>query len=314
MSADVAGPMLATREQPPEMPTVAPATGTFDFEPTYSGNVGNDMGISTMGFRSAKYNPPEWHENNYSKYYQSFSDRDNSERVRHESKRTIKETEAQTQKTQSESTKKLAERLKDINFWKFELNREIQDVIAETDLLLEQKKRLENALRATEIPLHIATDNLNCRQRRQGLDLVQDDVELNLLKVSLLISCVLTSFAGSVRNKSEKIIGPVKWFVSPIIEICYKCWKIYQPRPFIIGLGPTGISSTVCRLHKYCHIEFEYIDLNCTFTHYSINDNWCTYDTVFFLKSSSPLNCTFTSVCNSDQWQCECIPAYSFRK
>ena len=28
----------------------------------------------------------------------------------------------------------------------------------------------------------------------------------------------------------------MKWFVWPIIEICYKCWKSYQPRPFIIGL------------------------------------------------------------------------------
>ena len=59
----------------------------------------------------------------------------------------------------------------------------LQDVIDETELLLAQKKRLENALRATEVPLHIATDNLNCRQRRQGLDLVQDDVEISLLKV-----------------------------------------------------------------------------------------------------------------------------------
>lgn len=50
-------------------------------------------------------------------------------------------------------------------------------------MLLAQKKRLENALRATEIPLHIATDNLNCRQRRLGVDLVQDNVEISLLKV-----------------------------------------------------------------------------------------------------------------------------------
>ena len=42
----------------------------------------------------------------------------------------------------------------------------------------------------------------------------------------------------SVWNKSGKIISPVKWFVSLIIEICYKCWKSYHPRPFIIGLGP----------------------------------------------------------------------------
>lgn len=155
-------------------------------EITYTGNTGNDMGISTMGFRSAKYNPSEWHEGNYAKYYQSFVDRDGSERNRHESKRTINETEETTNKTQADVTKKLAERCKDIDFWKSELEREIRDVIDETDLMLAQKKRLENALRATEVPLHIATDNLNCRARRQGLDLVQDDVEISLLKVSRL--------------------------------------------------------------------------------------------------------------------------------
>ena len=55
---------------------------------------------------------------------------------------------------------------------------------------------------------------------------------------------------GSVRNKCRKIsIRPVKWFVSPIIEICYKCWKSYQPRPFIIGLGPT-VQQVFRTLHK----------------------------------------------------------------
>jgi len=78
----------------------------------------------------------------------------------------------------------LGERLHDIHFWKSELDREITDMISETDLLLAQKKRLDHALLATEIPMHIATDNLNCRARRQGIDLVQDEVELSLLKVS----------------------------------------------------------------------------------------------------------------------------------
>lgn len=178
-----ATPVLAATEQPPQKPCVEPTTGTFDFETTYTGNVGNDMGMSTMGYRSAKYNIPEWHEMNYAKYYQAFADRDNAEKVRHASRETMNETDALAHATQGDTTKKLAERLKDIHFWQFELEREIKDLIAETDLLLDQKKRLENALRATEIPLHIATDNLNVRQRRQGGDLVQDCVELNLLKV-----------------------------------------------------------------------------------------------------------------------------------
>uniref|UniRef100_A0A1I8FI58 Tektin n=1 Tax=Macrostomum lignano TaxID=282301 RepID=A0A1I8FI58_9PLAT len=91
-------------------------------------------GISTVGFRSEKRNPTrgEWQDSNYQKYYQSFVDRENSQK------------------------------------------REIQDVLDETDLLCAQKVRLENALMATEIPLHIATDNLNCRRRRYGVDLEVD--------------------------------------------------------------------------------------------------------------------------------------------
>lgn len=116
---------LASREIPPQ-PPAASVNPNPDNEITYTGNTGNDMGISTMGFRSAKYNPSEWHESNYAKYYQSFVDRDHAERVMHESKRTTKETEATTNKTQAEATKKLAESAKNIEFWKFELNREIQ--------------------------------------------------------------------------------------------------------------------------------------------------------------------------------------------
>ena len=115
---------LASREVPPDPPVCA-VNPNPDMEMTYTGNTGNDMGISTMGFRSAKYNPSEWHETNYAKYYQSFVDRDNAERVIHESKRTEKETKETTNKTQAEATKKLAESAKNIEFWKFELNREI---------------------------------------------------------------------------------------------------------------------------------------------------------------------------------------------
>lgn len=84
----------------------------------------------------------------------------------------------------------------DIHFWKTELEREIRDIIAETDLQCEQKKRLENALMATEVPLYIATDNLESRARREDGDLVDDPVERELLKVCAIIQC---SGSGSTR-------------------------------------------------------------------------------------------------------------------
>jgi len=196
---------LASREIPPARAPEPAVDTNPQMEITYTGNTGNDMGIATMGFRAAKYNPSEWHESNYAKYYQSFVDRDSAERIRHESKRTRNETADTTRKTEDDVTKKLAERCKDIDFWKSELDREIRDVIDETDLLLAQKKRLENALRATEIPLHIATDNLNCRQRRQGLDLVQDDVEISLLKEVEIINNVRDLLQNTIAQAEKQI-------------------------------------------------------------------------------------------------------------
>ncbi|ELT93692.1 hypothetical protein CAPTEDRAFT_213472 [Capitella teleta] len=185
MATDTVGSiptMMASNEFPPGQQTAALMSSSFPYKSTYTGNVGNDMGISTIGYSSNQRIVPEWEENNYSKYYKAYAGRDNAERVRLDANNVIKETEVLTNATQAESTKKLAERLKDVNFWKAELEREINDVIIETDLVCEQKKRPENAPRSTEVPLHIASDNLNCRQMRQGVDLVQDEVDLNLLK------------------------------------------------------------------------------------------------------------------------------------
>lgn len=82
------------------------------------GNIGNDMGISTVGYRSARYNLPEWEEANYMKYCQSAADQDNAERVRVASQDLMREGGALLRHTQEATTLKLAERLKDIHFWK----------------------------------------------------------------------------------------------------------------------------------------------------------------------------------------------------
>jgi tektin-4 len=149
---------------------------------SFHGNMGNGSGVSTVGYRVGKYTPAEWEESNYQKYYQAMTDKDTAQQTYNNSWSVIRDTDAITEKNQAQSTQKLRERLHDINFWKQELEREIVDVIDEVELLKKQKKRLENALMATECPLHIVTDNLNCRNRRYGGERVDDDVEKALLK------------------------------------------------------------------------------------------------------------------------------------
>ncbi|KAK2112579.1 hypothetical protein P7K49_012326 [Saguinus oedipus] len=140
-------------------------------------------GLATSGFRTAKYLLEEWFQNCHARYHQAFADRDKSERQRHESQQLAAETQALAQRTQQDSTRRVGERLQDTHGWKSELQREVEALTAETDLLLAQKQRLERALDATEVPFSIATDNLQCRERRQHPNLVRDHVETELLKV-----------------------------------------------------------------------------------------------------------------------------------
>lgn len=140
-------------------------------------------GLATAGFRTAKYLMDEWFQNSYARYHQAFADRDYSERQRHESRQLAAETGALAQRTQLDSTRKVGERLEDMHCWKSELQREIDELSTETDLMIAQKLRLQRALDATSVLFSIATDNLQCRERRQHPDLVRDYVEVELLKV-----------------------------------------------------------------------------------------------------------------------------------
>lgn len=148
------------------------------------------QGQASAGFRTAKFTPQDWVQKNYAKFYQSFTDRENAERNQHESKKLANETLELSVRTQSDSTKKLGERLHDIGFWKYELQREIEDMLAETDMLLAQQVRLEKALDSTEVPQEVGFDNLRCRERRYGADLVRDNVEVQLVREADLIKSI----------------------------------------------------------------------------------------------------------------------------
>ncbi|XP_077173082.1 tektin-4 [Paroedura picta] len=184
-------------------------------------NTGPDSscGLATAGFRTAKYLPEEWHQNNYARYHEAFADRDHSERCRQESQSLAAYTAALAQRTQEDSTTKVGERLQDIHFWKSELQKEIEDLEAETGLLAAQKVRLERALDTTELPYTIATDNLQCRERRQPPDLVRDQVEVELLKEAELIRNVQELLKRTLKqavnqmqlNRDHKQICEMDW-------------------------------------------------------------------------------------------------------
>ena len=65
----------------------------------------------------------------------------------------------------------------------------------EINLLITEIRRLENALQSTELPMQIARDCLGNRQRRIDTDLVQDNAEKQLLKVSKICNIIFNDIS-----------------------------------------------------------------------------------------------------------------------
>lgn len=149
-------------------------------QPRYSGT---SSGLATAGYRSAKYTKDEWIANNRAVLNLAATEGASAEQIQIASKALRAETEAIVALQQNNGTRYLGERLQDVHFRKSELERHIARLLTDTERLATLKWRLEKALHGTEIPFAIATDNLVCRERRSGPDLVQDRVEEELYKV-----------------------------------------------------------------------------------------------------------------------------------
>ncbi|KAF0287456.1 Tektin-4 [Amphibalanus amphitrite] len=116
------------------------------------------------------------------KVFGARSDKENSEMLRELSKRQQDECLTTSRHRAADTTKKLGERLRDTNYWKFELERLLEDMRNEIDLMLAQKNRLRNSLNASQVPYMIVTDSLDTRRRRIDGDLVTDQLDVALMK------------------------------------------------------------------------------------------------------------------------------------
>lgn len=138
-----------------------------------------------------RYSPRDWMNSNHTNYLSSDRVRTAAERLRLDTVRLCKETDDKTKRTQGEVGKRLGNRLGDIQFWKSELSHETDLMMTETNDLNEAKRLLERALQETENPLHVSQECLYNREKRQSIDLVHDNVEKELIKVSRLVDMLI---------------------------------------------------------------------------------------------------------------------------
>ena len=180
-----------------------------------------------------RYTPSDWASTQRQHYLTADKFRQLSESLRTDSNRLAREVDDQTRAAQDESGKKLGERVSDIEFWRYrfaqqtsedqlftsicvttcvcsnELNHETDAQVTETNQLAEAKRQVERALLETENPLHIAQECLFTREKRQGIDLVHDDTERELLKVraSCFVSIPYNDYT-SLRADRPAAIDP----------------------------------------------------------------------------------------------------------
>lgn len=102
-----------------------------------------------------RYSMEDWKNATHGAIKTSEAWRSGAEKLRDDSDRMVLDREQVTDRTQKETSKNIGERVGDISFWKSEVKFETGKQVAETNSLLENKKRLERALKETEAPLQV---------------------------------------------------------------------------------------------------------------------------------------------------------------
>lgn len=154
-----------------------------------------------------RYTPLEWTQNNLSRYNESDTNRNYSERLRGDFIRVMRQTDEKVSGGQRESGRRIGERITDTTFWRNEAKAELERLITEAERLQESKRNIQKATVDIEGPLHIAQECLYQRETRKGIELVHDQPEQALLKevetyrnAQERLAALLSQIQGQLNN------------------------------------------------------------------------------------------------------------------
>uniref|UniRef100_A0A0X3Q366 Tektin n=2 Tax=Schistocephalus solidus TaxID=70667 RepID=A0A0X3Q366_SCHSO len=129
-----------------------------------------------------RYTPKNWSDSNQRLLQANDRAQKDSECLAHDSIRLEKELDDRTKMNQDDSTRRLGDKICDITFWASELDDEIGKMLQENNDLLRARRIAEKLLAESENQLHVSQECLYNREKRQGLDLVHDEVEKQLIE------------------------------------------------------------------------------------------------------------------------------------
>ena len=165
------------------------------------------MFTSSRNALYTRFSINDWNAANVGNYMSSDKVRSSAERIRLDAARLCREADDKTTRTQNDVGRRLGDRIGDIEYWKTEIHTETDQMITEIDALNRAKAALEKMLADIETPLRIAQECLYNREKRQGIDLVHDDVERALLKVNHSIHQAAGAFLAAAVWVATSVFG-----------------------------------------------------------------------------------------------------------
>jgi len=148
-----------------------------------------------------RYTPKDWYVSQMNNYLNSDKIRSEAERLRADTQRLARDRENLARANQNETDKKLGERINDIDFWKQELEREKDKLTKKINQVDTRRREVQKQLHDTENQLKVAQENLYEREKRQGIDVVHDNVERELIREIDIIK----NSQAKLRNMLERL-------------------------------------------------------------------------------------------------------------
>ncbi|KAF8766392.1 tektin-1-like [Argiope bruennichi] len=164
----------------------------------------------TPGFPHSKFlqhSDHDWKFNNAFQYTLADGDCSKSEFVVEESERLCRETQERTEKHKLQVERKFDQRIADVNYWRQEGDKSIAKLEDSLDKLAHLKIRLKKAAENCKDPILACKKAMMERDKRLGVDMVQDKPQMEIQKYHILLEDVLAIFEKTIQEIEDQMIS-----------------------------------------------------------------------------------------------------------
>lgn len=161
--------------------------------------------MSSLKQPPPKFHHSEWVISNKMKYANAEGERAAAERLIAESIRAMDDSHKAMVSMRAQTAKRLDQRLEALNHWQNEEKDILAKIKDQIEALVLFCSRIDKAMEFQNEYLHIAQHCLATRSRRQGIDLVHDLAEKELIKEVEVLQGVLALMTRSREQAAEQL-------------------------------------------------------------------------------------------------------------